>query len=192
MLISAFLSFITSGVVNILEAENIISYNIPISLYFLGYSIINLIIFKIYFREIKFFKISVYKKIIKLTRLFNKIENKVNSVDDLNDLQKNAIKLWVTLLKNPYVKLHSHLSNPSSLTRVIEKGSTLIILKQNQNEYNFTIMDSNNIFYEVYIPNNQIENVCELFDDECLRRINIIQSSKKEILNDIIRKLTSV
>jgi len=138
IILSAILSFVTSGVINFGSSKNWWSLkDIPVGYYFLFYSIILFVIFRLYFKNVRIFKIFLLRSLIKFNWIFKKIDNKVYSTNtDLNSLQEKSIGVWNLLLNDKTSVLNTSLI---SYSRTIQRGSLLIVFIYIYFIYKFTI-----------------------------------------------------
>jgi len=112
------------------------------------------------------------------------LDNKITPEESrtVTPFQEKAIKLWRLCLKDSSTKLAFNTNG----VRQIEKENLLLVFQHNPSgESVMTIMDisdtSKNI-YELNILSRQSAYVCDLFDDEMDKRMSIVESTKRQII----------
>jgi hypothetical protein len=104
-------------------------------------------------------------------------ENKIST-----PFQEKGIKLWRLCLKDNSTKLAFNTNG----IRQIEKENLLLVFQHNPSgESVMTIMDineNNKNIYELNILNKQSIYVCDLFDDEMDKRMSLVESTKRQII----------
>ena len=187
IIFSSVLSFITSGFEHIFKSGDSQWYMIPLGYYFLFYSLISYLFYRIKYNNISLFKFSLLRKISKLNKFFHKIDNKVTEKIEINSMQEISIKTWCSLLKDKSTILSANILTHN---RVIQKGNLLIVLKQ-RGDSMMTVMDTNdiNIFYEIFIPQKYYEEIGILFDREQDKRMSLFESTKRKELESLINTL---
>ena len=120
-------------------------------------------------------RISLWKK---------EISNITNKPDDLDDLQKKGVELFIKNVKHNKSKLKCSFI---SKERHIERDGVLIIISNQNSGYIMTIIDSNvnNSIncYELHIPDRTSNNIINLYDEEIERRLTVSKNSKKDIIS---------
>ena len=120
-----------------------------------------------------------------------------NSLDDhsgriITPFQEKGIKLWRLCLKDNSTKLAFNTNG----VRQIEKENLLLVFQHNPSgESVMTIMDinaSNKNIYELNILNKQSNYVCDLFDDEMDKRMSLVESTKRQIIETDLDNLLIV
>jgi hypothetical protein len=188
VIISSILSFITSGVEHIFRAGDKDWYMIPLGYYFLAYSVLLFVIYKLKFKTPSIFKFFLLRNLSKLNSIFSKLETKVyDDKVEINSMQQKSIQSWNTLLKDPTTFLNSNLL---TYTRFIQKGTLLIILK-NRTDINLTVMDTSkrSLYYQVFIPQKYADEMSILFDRELDKRMNSLESKKRTELESVISSI---
>ena len=106
--------------------------------------------------------------------------------------QEKGIKLWRLCLKDNSTKL----AFDTNGVRQIEKENLLLVFQHNPSgESVMTIMDinaSNKNIYELNILNKQSNYVCDLFDDEMDKRMSLVESTKRQIIETDLDNLLVV
>jgi hypothetical protein len=114
------------------------------------------------------------------SRLDNSITPEENRL--LTPMQEKAIKLWRLCLRDREAKLAFNTNG----VRQIEKSNLLIVFQHNPSgESVLTIMDINETsknIYELSVPSKHSSYVCDLFDDEMDKRMSIVESTKRHII----------
>jgi len=185
VIISSILSFITSGVEHTFRAGDKDWYMIPLGYYFLAYSVLLFVIYKLKFKTPLIFKFFLLRNLSKLNSIFSKLETKVyDDKVEINSMQQKSIQSWNTLLKDPTTFLNSNLL---TYTRFIQKGTLLMILK-NRTDINLTVMDTPKriLYYQVFIPQKYADEMSMLFDRELDKRMNSLESKKRTELESVI------
>ncbi len=180
IIFSAILSLVTSGIISLGSHKDWWSIkDIPVGYYFAIYNVLIFGIFKLYFRNVRVFKIFLLRSLIKFNWIFKKIDNKVYSTNsDLNSLQEKSIGVWNLLLSDKSTTLNASLK---SYSRSIQRGSLLIVLKGEMNDQTLIVMDTDglNLFYEVYIPQTHSKEMASYFDKENEKRISSLENKKR-------------
>jgi hypothetical protein len=159
---------------------------IPLGYYFLFYSVVSFIIYRINFKRKELFKIFLLRKLSKLNKVFSNFDNKVKFDGvKLTSMQEKGIKIWIALLKDKSSILNS---NILTYNRTIHRGTLLLCLKKNEGV--LTLMDTNiNLFYEIFIPQKHLEDIGSLFDKEQDKRMSLVESKKRTELENVLMKL---
>lgn len=179
IIFSAILSFITYGVINFGSHKEWWGIkDIPVGYFFLLYSVISFIIFKLKFKSVGIFKFFLLRNLIRFNRIevFKKIDNNVYSTNNnTNSLQEKSIGVWNLLLNDKSSVLNASLL---SYSRVIQRGSLLVVLKDKSEEHTLVVMDTDklNLFYEVYIPKSYSKQMMSCFDKENEKRMNSVEN----------------
>ena len=182
VIFSSILSFASSGVEHIFKPSNFF----PLGYYFIAYSIILYVLYRIRFKRISIFKFFLLRNFSKLNSLFNKIEKKVyDERVEVDPMQQKSIRAWSVFLKDTTTSINSNILTQD---RIIQKGELLIILK-NKSDSNLTIMDTRNnrnLFYQVFIPQKYAMEMASVFDKEHYRRMKILEQDKRSDLESVI------
>ena len=119
--------------------------------------------------------------------LDNRITSEENKV--LTPFQEKAIKLWRLCLRDKSSKLAFNTNG----VRQIEKENLLLVFQHNPSgESVMTIMDineNNKNIYELNILNRQSSYICDIFDDEMDKRMYLVESTKRQIIETDLDKL---
>lgn len=114
----------------------------------------------------------------------NNLDNRITPEESriVTPFQEKGIKLWRLCLKDTEAKLAFNTNG----VRQIEKENLLLVFQHNPSgESVMTIMDINenskNI-YELNILSKQSLYVCDLFDDEMDKRMSLVESTKRQII----------
>ena len=123
-------------------------------------------------------------------RLDNSITPDKNKI--ITPFQEKGIKLWRLCLKDSSTKLAFNTNG----VRQIEKENLLLVFQHNlSGESIMTIMDINDNYkniYELNILNRQSNYVCDLFDDEMDKRMSLVESTKRQIIETDLDNLLVV
>lgn len=187
IIISGVLSFLTSGVEHLFKPNT--THWIPLGYYFLGYSILLSTLYKLKFKNIRVLKFYLLRNILKINKTFKKIDFTINSEKtELNTLQEKSIKNWDVLLKDKSTQLNYSFYNSTYIKRSIQRGTLLVVLQSNNNENNFTLIDTGdrNLYYEVYIPHIHAREMSLYFDKEQEKRITTLENRKRAHIESII------
>ena len=107
-------------------------------------------------------------------------------------IQTKSVKLWKLLLRDDKSQISCSLGNR---IRQVEKDNMLLILSPiNQQDYQLTIMDVDNMkscLYEIPMYSRLAEVLIEVFDDENERRMLEGQLEKKQSIHNDLDKLIS-
>ena len=110
-------------------------------------------------------------------------------VKTITPYQEKAIRLWKLSLRDRSTKLAFNTYG----IRQIEKENLLLVFQYNTNAYSvMTIMnitESGRNLYELSIPEKQSIAVCDYFDDEMDRMMNIVESTKRSIIETDLDRL---
>jgi hypothetical protein len=136
-------------------------------------------------------------KIKKLRVRWRKFTNSFNKrigpeQNPITPYQEKAIRLWKLVLKDKNSKLAVNTYG----VRQIEKDNLLLVFQcnPNNNDSVLTIMDiteNGNNLYELQIPNRKSNQICNYFDDEMERRMNIVETTKRNIIETDLDKLVN-
>ena len=136
-------------------------------------------------------------KIKKLRVRWRKFTNSFNKriapeQSNITPYQEKAIRLWKLVLKDKNSKLAVNTYG----VRQIEKENLLLVFQcnPNNNDSVLTIMDiteNGNNLYELQIPNRKSNQICNYFDDEMERRMNIVETTKRNIIETDLDKLVN-
>ena len=103
--------------------------------------------------------------------------------------QEKAMRLWKLSLRDRSTKLAFNTYG----IRQIEKENLLLVFQYNPNTYSvMTIMnitDTGKNLYELTRPEKQSIAVCDYFDDEMDRRMSIVESTKRSIIETDLDRL---
>ena len=114
----------------------------------------------------------------------NSLDNRItpDEYKIVTPFQEKGIKLWRLCLKDSSTKLAFNTNG----VRQIEKENLLLVFQHNPSgESVMTIMDINDSsknIYELNILSKQSIYVCDLFDDEMDKRMSLVESTKREII----------
>lgn len=189
IIISGVLSFLTSGIEHLFKYNDPQWYSIPLGYYFLGYSVLLVSLYKLKFKNIRILKFYLLRNVLKLNRMFRKIDFTINNEKaELNSLQKKSITNWDILLKDKSTQLNYSFYNSTYVKRSIQRGTLLVILQSNNNESNFTLIDTGdmNLYYEVYIPHIHANEMSLYFDKEQEKRITTLENRKRAHIESVI------
>lgn len=177
------LSFLTSGTENLLLGSG--NYVLlPLWAHFVSWSLILLLLGKIIFKKVRYFRRSVYRNLIRFNRLFGSIPMSFASQTELNSLQEKVINNWNDLLKDPKSNLDCSIK---SYTRVIHNNDISYILRSSL-ERTLTIIGTGdkNIFYEVYIPQTQVTEMSNNFDKVKEEKLSKSELKSRKIIEDLL------
>ena len=124
----------------------------------------------------------------------NRLDNSITPDENkiITPFQEKGIKLWRLCLKDSSTKLAFNTNG----VRQIEKENLLLVFQHNPSgESVMTIMDindSNKNIYELNILNRQSNYVCDLFDDEMDKRMSLVDSTKRQIIETDLDNLLVV
>ena len=124
----------------------------------------------------------------------NRLDNSITPDENkiITPFQEKGIKLWRLCLKDSSTKLAFNTNG----VRQIEKENLLLVFQHNpRGESVMTIMDindSNKNIYELNILNRQSNYVCDLFDDEMDKRMSLVESTKRQIIETDLDNLLVV
>ena len=124
----------------------------------------------------------------------NRLDNSITPDENkiITPFQEKGIKLWRLCLKDSSTKLAFNTNG----VRQIEKENLLLVFQHNPSgESVMTIMDindSNKNIYELNILNRQSNYVCDLFDDEMDKRMSLVESTKRKIIETDLDNLLIV
>lgn len=114
----------------------------------------------------------------------NSLDNRItpDEYKIMTPFQEKGIKLWRLCLKDNSTKLAFNTNG----IRQIEKENLLLVFQHNPSgESVMTIMDisdSSKNIYELNILSKQSAYVCDLFDDEMDKRMSLVESTKRQII----------
>ena len=124
----------------------------------------------------------------------NRLDNSITPDENkiITPFQEKGIKLWRLCLKDSSTKLAFNTNG----VRQIEKENLLLVFQHNlSGESIMTIMDINDNYkniYELNILNRQSNYVCDLFDDEMDKRMSLVESTKRKIIETDLDNLLIV
>lgn len=183
--ITTILSFLTSGI----EHNFIKDWYVPIYYYFVSYSMLLYLIYKIRYKRIGVLKFTILRKVSICNQTFRNIDSKVYSNKvELNSLQEKSIKSWNNLLKDKTTLLISYTSNSTHNKRTIQHDGMLLILKSNNGENMLTVLEDGrlNMYYEIFIPQSSAMVMCNSFDKESELRMTNMENKKKAFLESFL------
>lgn len=103
--------------------------------------------------------------------------------------QEKVMRLWRLSLKDKTTKLAFNTYG----IRQIEKENLLLVFQYNSNADSvmtiINITDSGKNLYELSLPEKQSNTVCDHFDDEMERRMSLIESTKRHIIETDLDRL---
>lgn len=109
--------------------------------------------------------------------------------DKLTPFEEKAIKLWRLCLKDKNTQLAFNTNN----IRQLEKENLFMIFRPSGNrDHIMTIMDINSerkSVYEIHVPNNYSDDVCDYFDIELEKRMREAENNKRATIDDDLDKL---
>lgn len=184
LILSVVMSFITSGIEHRLDISK--DWNIHIFYYIVGYAIVGFSLFKIRFKNVRVLKFYLFRKLIKLNKVFHLIDSKVYSEKvELNNIQEKSIKLWNSLLKDKSVELQNCWN---SSRRIIKKGSLICIFKYTIQDSSLIVMQNNGVkmFYDIFIPQKNANEMANLFDDTQQKKIDSMIEQEKKCIENIL------
>lgn len=156
-------SLMSSGVENILTANNKEWQTIPIFYWLIFWSIFWFALYRTKFRSTKRLKIFILRAIIKVRIKYVNM-NIIDTSDQLNQMQKKAIQTWSNLLKDK-----DSIFSCCLLTnrRMLIKGDiTCIISTGNEANFNYVKLGKNAVYFDVWLPNSIIAEMFNSFDKE--------------------------
>lgn len=163
-LLSIIFSLMSSGIENVITAENKNWTTIPIYYWLIFWAITWFLVYRIKFGTTKKLKIYILRLIIALKIKFFQLDFIDNSTQ-LNDMQKKAIAIWTNLLNDSKSEMSCcMLTNRRMLTK---KETTCIV--STKNDANCTYISkvgNNSIYYDVWLPNHVIAEMYKSFDKE--------------------------
>ena len=124
----------------------------------------------------------------------NRLDNSITPDENkmTTPFQEKGIKLWRLCLKDSAAKLAFNTTG----VRQIEKENLLLVFQHNPGgESVMTIMDINESsknIYELNILTKQSNYVCDLFDDEMDKRMSLVESTKRQIIETDLDNLLIV
>jgi hypothetical protein len=124
----------------------------------------------------------------------NSLDNRITPDENkiTTPFQEKGIKLWRLCLKDSSAKLAFNTTG----VRQIEKENLLLVFQHNPGgESVMTIMDINDSsknIYELNILTKQSNYVCDLFDDEMDKRMSLVESTKRQIIETDLDNLLVV
>lgn len=143
-------------------------------------------LYKIRFKNRRVFKFFLLRQWIKFNRYFQKLDNKVvhGNSDEMQPIQKKALKLWTLLLKDSDSVLHY---SADSGERQLKTSTTLIILSEFKQDYNIVMFDKSSAgfnFYETKIFSQYIQLFSKPFDMEMNKRMIDSEQKWRKIVED--------
>lgn len=183
--VSIVLSLVTSGIEHRLWVKE---WYIPLVGYFAFFSLMGYLTFKIKFKNVNILKFYLFRKLIKLNKIFHLIDSKVINSEriDLTNIQEKSIKMWEKLLKDPTSELQYCYS---SGRRIVKRGNLICVLKTGTSqESNMVIMQNNGVkmFYDIWIPQNSSKEMCSLFDNVQEKKVNQLIEKEKQSIENIL------
>lgn len=121
------------------------------------------------------------------------LNNRITPEDyKITPFQEKIIRLWRLCLKDSSSKLAFNTNG----IRQIEKENLLLVFQHNPSgDSVITIMDineNNKNIYELNISNKQSNYICDLFDDEMDKRMFLVESTKRLIIETDLDNLLVV
>jgi hypothetical protein len=151
--------------------------------------------YRVRFRRRNSFRNFLYRNYIKFRWIVDGINDKLKAQPENTEIlpiQTKSIKLWKLLLRDDKSQISCSLGNR---IRQVEKDNMLLILAPiNQQDYQLTIMDVDNIkscLYEIPMYSKLSEVLIEVFDNENEKRMLEGQLEKKQSIHNDLDKLIS-
>ena len=163
-LLSIIFSLMSSGIENLITADNKDWKTIPIYYWLSFWAIACFLFYRFKFSSVKKLKIYILRLIISLKVKFFQIDF-IDKSTNLNDMQRKAMAIWTNLLSDTKSEMSCcMLSNRRMITK---KETTCIISTQNDaNCMYISKVGNNSIYYDVWLPNHVIAEMYKSFDKE--------------------------
>ena len=185
----------TLGVISPIIYKNIILTQQEIILLPLVSLLVGYVGYRFKFKRKNSFKNFVYRNYIKFRWMVDSVNVRLKAQPENTEIlpiQTKSIKLWKLLLRDDKSQISCSLGNR---IRQVEKDNMLLILSPiNQQDYQLTIMDVDNMkscLYEIPMYSKLAEVLIEVFDDENEKRMLEGQLEKKQSIHNDLDKLIS-
>jgi hypothetical protein len=185
----------TLGVISPIIYKNIILTQQEIILLPLVSLLVGYVGYRVKFKRKNSFKNFVYRNYIKFRWMVDSVNVRLKAQPENTEIlpiQTKSIKLWKLLLRDDKSQISCSLGNR---IRQVEKDNMLLILSPiNQQDYQLTIMDVDNMkscLYEIPMYSKLAEVLIEVFDDENEKRMLEGQLEKKQSIHNDLDKLIS-
>ncbi len=161
--LSIICSLMSSGIENVITANNKDWNTIPIFYWIFFWSIFWFVLYRTKFGSTKKLKIFILRSIINVRTKYLSL-NLGEKATELNDMQKKSIQTWNLLLKDKNSEL---LSCQVTTRRMIIRGDSICVISAN-NETNlmFIRLGKDSIYYDVWLPNGLVSEIFNSFDKE--------------------------
>lgn len=162
-ILSIIFSLMSSGIENIITADNKNWDTIPIYYWLIFWALFWFTLYKVKFGTTKRLKISVLRSIIRFRVYYDKL-NLVNQGNELNEMQKKAIKTWDLLLKDKDTVFNCCIITNRRM--LIKNDVTCVISTAHEANFNYIRIGKNAVYFDVWLPTSNIAEMFKSFDKE--------------------------
>lgn len=181
-ILSIICSLMSSGIENIITAENKNWTTIPIFYWLVLWTIFWFSLYKFKFGTTKKLKMTLFRWFVILRSKYLLVT--ITKADELNDVQKKSIETWYSLLRDK----KSHLSTCVFTNRrmVVNSDVTCIISPSNESNLMFIRSGNRSAYYDVWLPNSTISEMFNSFDKEQKVRFQRIIDDSRKTMSSVI------
>jgi hypothetical protein len=170
-MLSVVFSLMSSGIENVLTADNPDWRTIPIFYWLAFWALLWYSVYHFRFGSTKKLKIFFLKTIIR-ARLKYLATQVINKPDDLNRIQKKAVAVWTQMVRDREVEMHSCMVTNRRMLR--KDGTTCIITPTSDVNFIFARVGTKDVYFDVFLPNTVISSLYNSFDREQKERFDRI------------------
>jgi hypothetical protein len=181
--LSIILSLMSSGIENILTAQNEKWKTIPIYYWLIFWSMLLYFVYRVKFSTTAKLKIAVFRMILKIRESYLSMKI-IEKNDELNPMQKKAIENWMVLLKDKKSEL---ISCVYTNRRMIKNNDvTFIISTADDINLIFVKTGKTPAYFDVWLPQSQIVQMFNSFDKEQKLRFQKVVDEARSTMSVIV------
>jgi hypothetical protein len=182
--LSVVFSLMTSGLENVLTADNPNWRTIPIYYWLAFWATAWYSIYHFRFdNSTKKLKIYILRLAIK-ARIKYLASHVISKTDELDKLQKKAIAVWAQLLKDRDSQMASCFITNRRMLR--KDNVTCIVTTGNEVNFMFIRSSDKDVYFEVYLPNTTISSMFNSFDREQKVRFERILEESRDLVSSTV------
>jgi len=171
-LLSVVFSLMSSGIENLVTAENPNWHTIPIFYWLAFWAVAWYSVYHFRFGSTKRLKVFLLKTIIR-ARLKYLAAQVISKPDDLNRIQRKAVAVWAQMTKDRDAEMHSCMVTNRRMLR--KDGTTCVITTGNDVNFIFArVGGDKDVYFDVFLPNTVMSSMFNSFDREQKERFDRI------------------
>jgi hypothetical protein len=170
-MLSVVFSLMSSGIENVLTAENPHWKTIPIFYWLTFWAVAWYSLYHFRFGSAKRLKVFLLRVIIR-ARLKYLAAQVINRPEDLNRIQKKAVAVWTQMVRDRGTEMQSCLVTNRRMLR--KDGTTCFIMTNNDVNFVFARVGEKDVYFDVFLPNSVISSMFNSFDREQKERFDRI------------------